>query len=197
MTAGKSAKSIGTLKKIIYSTREIFIRDGHAGLSLRKVARHAGIAVGNLTYHFPTKHDLLDAMLRDALADYVEEHLTLFEADRNCPLDILLNVMAFYARNARDSHRFFYQMWGFAGSDEEAMDIVRGVYRPIGRFVHYLVRAANPKFSDAEIRQATLRIFSLEEGYKLFIGMGPADDPTLLNVENDMRAMTRQIVLPA
>lgn len=194
---GKTHRTKGTIDRILKAAYLIFTRNGHAGLSLRKVAEEAGIAVGNLTYHFPTKNALIDAMMREALADYVEEHLAQFQADRDTPLEILLNVVEFYVRNARVSHQFFYQLWGFAGSSTEARDMVRELYRPIGRFVYYLVRAANPKLTDAEVRQAVLQIFSLEEGYKLFIGMGPDDSSAIRNAENDIRDLTRRIIRAA
>ncbi|MCK5750164.1 MAG: TetR/AcrR family transcriptional regulator [Oricola sp.] len=191
---GKTGRTKTTIDKILKAALLIFTRNGHAGLSLRKVAEEAGIAVGNLTYHFPTKDALIDAMMREALADYVEEHLEQFRPDRDEPIDILLNVVEFYVRNARESHQFFYQLWGFAGSSAEAREMVRELYRPIGRFVYYLVRAANPKLTDAEIRQAVLQIFSLEEGYKLFIGMGPDDSPAIRSAENDIRDITKRII---
>ncbi|PQA87529.1 TetR/AcrR family transcriptional regulator [Hyphococcus luteus] len=194
---GKTGRTKTTIDKILKAANLVFTRNGHGGLSLRKVAEEAGIAVGNLTYHFPTKHALLDAMMREALADYVEAHLAQFQADEDEPLDILLNVVEFYVRNARESHQFFYQLWGFAGSSEEAREMVRGLYRPIGRFVYYLVRAANPKLTDSEVRQAVLQIFSLEEGYKLFIGMGPDTAPAIQNAENDIRDLTLRIIRAA
>lgn len=197
LAVGKTDKTGETIRKIIDAAREIFTREGHGGLSLRKVAEDAGIAVGNLTYHFPTKRSLLNAILCEALADYIDEHLKQFETSRDTPFDILLNIVEFYVRNARQSHRFFYQMWGYAGCDEQAKDMVRTLYRPIGRFIYYIVRASNPKLKDAEIRQAVLQIFSLEEGYKLFIGMGPDDDTALSTAEQDIRWLTERIVFPA
>ncbi len=194
---GKTGRTRTTIDKILKAANLVFTRNGHGGLSLRKVAEEAGIAVGNLTYHFPTKHALLDAMMREALADYVEAHLAQFKAEEDTPLDILLNVVEFYVRNARESHQFFYQLWGFAGSSEEAREMVRELYRPIGRFVYYLVRAANPKLNDAQVRQAVLQIFSLEEGYKLFIGMGPDDASAIQSAENDIRDLTRKIIRAA
>lgn len=191
----RTEKTQRTIKKIIDATREVFTNDGHAGLTLRSVADRAGIAVGNLTYHFPSKTVLLDAMLCEALVDYVEAHLRQFQPDRDTPLDILLNVVEFYVRNARSEHQFFYQLWGYAGSSDEAKTTVRNLYTPIGRFVYYLVRAANPKLNDTKIRQATLQIFSLEEGYKLFIGMGPDGDGALDTAEQDIRTMTKRIVM--
>lgn len=190
----KNLRTRRTIEKILAAAQLVFTRNGHAALSLRKVAEEAGIAVGNLTYHFPTKNALLDAMLREALADYVEAHLAQFEADRDTPLEILLNVVEFYVRNARTSHQFFYQLWGFAGSSDEGREMVRELYRPIGRFIFYLVRAANPRLSDTQVRQAVLQIFSLEEGYKLFIGMGPQSAPAIQSAENDIRILTRKII---
>ncbi|WP_375202645.1 TetR/AcrR family transcriptional regulator [Hyphococcus sp.] len=194
---GKTDRTRNTIGKILKAAHTVFTQNGHAGLSLRKVADEAGIAVGNLTYHFPTKNSLIDAMMREALADYVEEHLSQFEADRDTPLDILLNVVEFYVRNARESYQFFYQLWGFAGSGEDARDMVRELYRPIGRFIFYLVRAANPKLTDAQVRQAVLQIFSLEEGYKLFIGMGPDSSTAIQSAENDIRVITKRIIQAA
>ena len=194
LSLDKSTKTSATIQRILTASYNVFVREGHAGLSLRKVADEAGIAVGNLTYHFPTKDVLIKATLRECLALYAEDHLAEFEADRDAPLDILLNVVTFYVRNARQSHRFFYQMWGYAGSSDEARDYVRRLYLPVGRFIFYLVRAANPRLNYADTRRVVLQIFSLEEGYKLFIGLGPEDDMALAAAEKDIRVLTRKLV---
>ncbi|GJL93020.1 TetR/AcrR family transcriptional regulator [Hyphococcus sp.] len=194
LAKGRTEKTRNTIEKILTAAYAVFTEHGHAGLSLRKVADEAGIAVGNLTYHFPTKYALIDAMMRETLTDYVEQHLEQFEVVRDAPVDILLNVVEFYVRNARTSHQLFYQLWGFAGSSEEARALVRELYRPIGRFIYYLVRAINPELSDTQVRQAVLQIFALEEGYKLFIGMGPSDSSAIQTAERDIRTLTLKII---
>jgi AcrR family transcriptional regulator len=195
MSAGRSAKGAQTLKAILRASRAVFVRDGHAGLTMRKVAAAAGLAVGNISYYFDSKSALIEATLREELADYVEEHVRQFETDRHSPLEILLNVIGFYVGNARQSHRFFYQMWGFAASDDAAKDLIRDLYRPIGRFIYYLVKAARPTRPDADVRRIVLQIFSLEEGLKLFIGMGPANDPALRASEADARELARRLIM--
>lgn len=194
LAADRSAKGALTLKGILDSARRIFIREGHAGLTMRMVAEEAGVVVGNISYYFPSKRALLEAMLREELADYVEEHIRQFEADRDSPLEILLNVVTFYVANGRASHRFFFQMWGYAASDENAKAVVAELYRPIGRFVYYMVKAARPDLSNERIRQVVLQIFSLEEGVKLFIGMGPDEDAALRTAERDIRDLTQRII---
>jgi AcrR family transcriptional regulator len=195
LAAGKTAKTSETIQKIIVAAQQVFTEVGHAGLTQRDVADAAGIAVGNLTYHFPTKHSLLDAMLLEMLADYLDDHIQHYEADLDKPLDVLLNIMESFVRNARHSHRFFYHMWGYAGCDEEVRSKLHIYYQAFGRFIYYLVRAANPKLNDTQIRRVTLQISSLEEGLKLFIGMGSADSSEFATMEEDIRQLTEKIVM--
>ena len=78
-----------TRQKILEASQRLFNERGYAGTTLAEIASTAGIAEGNLWYHFPTKLDLVIALetrlreeVREALArrptggsvsdDYVE-----------------------------------------------------------------------------------------------------------------------------
>lgn len=195
LTGSLSPKGGKTLRTILDAAHRVFTRDGHAGLSMRKVAEESGLALGNVNYYFDSKRALLEATLREALADYVEAHIEQFESARDSPLDILLNVVTFYVSNGRASYPLFFQMWGYAASDPEAKLLIRELYRPIGRFVYFLVGAARPDADDARIREIVLQLFSLEEGMKLFIGMGPDNDSALRSAEHHARSLAKKIIL--
>ncbi len=194
LAVGRSQKAAATIAHILAAAHRVFIRDGHAGLSLRKVADEADVAVGNVSYYFDTKRALIEALLREALADYIEAHIAQFEASRDSPTDILLNVVAFYVSNARTTHALFFHMWGFAASGDAEKALIRELYRPIGRFIYFLVRAARPDASDARAREIVLQLFSLEEGVKLFIGMGPDEDGALITAETHIRDLAKRII---
>lgn len=195
MTNGLSPKGARTLRSILAAAHRVFIRDGHAGLSMRKVADEAGVALGNVNYYFQSKGVLLEATLREALADYVEAHLDHLGSDGDPPLKVLLDVVTFYVANGRQSHPLFFQIWGYAASDNDAKILVRELYRPIGRFIYYLVREARPDASDEKVREIVLQLFSLEEGMKLFLGIGPDDDRALLSAETHARRLAERIIL--
>ena len=193
--AALSPKGAKTLAQILDAAHRVFLREGHAGLSMRKVADEAGLALGNVNYYFNSKRALIEATLREALAEYVEEHIRQYDEGRDAPLDILLNVVTFYIANGRASNRLFFQIWGFAASDDAARELIRELYRPIGRFIYYLVRAARPDATETRIREIVLQLFSLEEGVKLFIGIGPDDDPALKSAEAHVRALAEKVIL--
>ncbi|HEY8480542.1 MAG TPA: helix-turn-helix domain-containing protein [Spirillospora sp.] len=54
--------------RLITAAWEMFRRDG-ADASLEGIARHAGVGIGTLYRHFPTRQDLLEAMLADGYAE--------------------------------------------------------------------------------------------------------------------------------
>ncbi len=192
---GHSPKGAKTIAQIIAAGRRVFIRDGHAGLSMRKVADEAGLAVGNINYYFESKRALIEMTLREAFSDYIEVHVRQFQSNRDAPVEIVLDILDFYIASGRKTHPFFFQLWSYAASDENARVLVRELYRPIGRFVYYLLRAARPDANDLRVRELTLQIISLEEGVKLLIGLGPEDDPALQSAEIHLRKLAREIIL--
>lgn len=52
-----------TKQEIMICARSLFETHGYNGVSMRDIARELDISVGNLTYHFKKKENLLEAML--------------------------------------------------------------------------------------------------------------------------------------
>ena len=57
-------------RRIIGSARELFATSG-LDISVRQIASRAGVGLGTLYRHFPTREDLVDAVLEDAFDEYV------------------------------------------------------------------------------------------------------------------------------
>jgi AcrR family transcriptional regulator len=58
-------------ERLIASARELFAATG-VEVPVEEITRHAGVGMGTLYRHFPTKEDLIDAVLEDAFAEIVE-----------------------------------------------------------------------------------------------------------------------------
>ena len=56
-------------REILDAAWALMAREGVAAISVREVARSVGIRQQSLTYYFPTKHALLDALFADGFAD--------------------------------------------------------------------------------------------------------------------------------
>lgn len=65
-----------TLKRILDGAREVLVQHGYAGFTTRRVAEAAKMRPGNLAYHFPSKRELVRALI----ARLVEEYSAVVDA---------------------------------------------------------------------------------------------------------------------
>ena len=65
--------------QLLDAAETILVRDGADALTLREVAKEAGITLGNLQYYFPTRAKLLEAIF--------ERYATEFRAERAAVID--------------------------------------------------------------------------------------------------------------
>jgi AcrR family transcriptional regulator len=56
-------------ERLVASGRELFSTRG-IDVSVEEITHHAGVGMGTLYRHFPTKDDLIDAVLEDAYAEF-------------------------------------------------------------------------------------------------------------------------------
>ena len=58
-------------ERVVSSARTLFARDG-VEASVDEITREAGVGMGTLYRHFPTKEELIDAVLEDAFEELVQ-----------------------------------------------------------------------------------------------------------------------------
>ncbi len=58
-------------ERLVASARELFAEKG-VEVSVEEITQHAGVGMGTLYRHFPTKDELIDAVLEDAFAEIIE-----------------------------------------------------------------------------------------------------------------------------
>jgi AcrR family transcriptional regulator len=58
-------------EQLVASARELLASEG-VDVSVDEITRHAGLGMGTLYRHFPTKEELVDAVLEDAFAELVQ-----------------------------------------------------------------------------------------------------------------------------
>ncbi|HTS72943.1 MAG TPA: helix-turn-helix domain-containing protein [Gaiellaceae bacterium] len=67
-------------EQLVASAHELFAASG-LDVSVEEITRHAGVGMGTLYRHFPTKEDLIDAVLEDAFAGLLDAAREAAEAE--------------------------------------------------------------------------------------------------------------------
>jgi AcrR family transcriptional regulator len=127
-------------REILDAAWDLTAEEGVAALSVREAARSVGLRQQSLTYYFPTKQDLLDAMFADGFADLQREFDQL--RSTNDPVEGVVEVAVAFVDYCVANPPRYHLMFqgtipGFVPSDESH----RVALSVLGVLIHRLATA--------------------------------------------------------
>lgn len=177
----------GVRSQILAAGLTVFGAEGLRELTQTRVADQAGVRQSHLTYYFPTRHDLLEA-LTTLFVDEMSAGLGKF-IQRGTPLDPK-GLAQVAAGIADEEHmRIFIGILVEADGDPKVRDVVARATR---RFEAALAEAIGGPDSARQARAVLATLWGLGL-YRFTMQPAPGSDPTPLTLES----LGRLIGLPA
>src|SRR5437867_8009705 len=119
-------------EQIVRATIRCLARDGYAGLTMKKVARTAGVSQGILHYYFADKRAILVAALEMVMAD-LDRRVAAAQArgprDPRARLRALITACLRLATEAREFWVVFVEFWGEMMHDRRLREVNAALYR--------------------------------------------------------------------
>lgn len=87
---------------ILENSRSLFNKNGYASVSMRDISNACQISVGNLTYHFPHKTDILCALMEDiqpSSSTTIQNFQDLYQYLKEMILGVKKNAFFFSVNN--------------------------------------------------------------------------------------------------
>ncbi len=171
---GKHKKGRRTAAHILEQSTQVLMRDGYSQFSLRRVAQAAGVTLGNLQYYFPTKPDLVEAMLVHVLEGYIDTFDRLMAEVEGRPEEQLTAVLTYVIRDLTSPQTtvLFPELWSMANHEPAVQQYVEDLYESYRRIVAGLIARINPRLSPGQVRLLTIFITASIEGHTPFTGHG-------------------------
>ena len=164
--------SQATVESILLAARGVLIKHGHAGITTRRVAEAAAISPGNLSYHFPTKRDLVRALIAKLVVDYA----TAFEAfltDAEIPAgQELQNLVRWLMTDAvtEESVHTFRELWAMSLHDAVIRHAIDDLYDKLMEIVAKLLQRSHPNTDAKTIREVVQYLALMSEGSAVLYG---------------------------
>ncbi|MFE4194302.1 TetR family transcriptional regulator [Paenarthrobacter sp. NPDC056912] len=167
-------ESKGALRKaaLLDAAEEVLVTRGNANAAMRDFAAAAGVRIGHLQHYFPTRADLIRAVLERTL------DRSLARLSEMSGIDVGPGAGERLARE--ESARVFsallqehsdpaginmhLEIWALASSDEQAAVALRAFYVLYAEHVRDLVRRARPELGGSQQAGIANAIVSLFEG---------------------------------
>src|SRR5215472_14434041 len=93
----KARQREGTRQEILDAARELFVHDGYANVSMRKIAEKAEYAPGTIYLYFRDKSEILESLCEETFAK-LHKRLENIEKDSADLLDGLRRALESYIR---------------------------------------------------------------------------------------------------
>ena len=168
LTEQKAAKVL----EILEATQSLLVEEGYAGLSMRKVAARCNMTVGNLTYYFAAKQDLVHVLLDVALEGYTDDIREIMADSSLSGEQQLQQALEFIMQDllTRETTRFFPELWAMANHDTVVNGEVQALYEREQGLINQLIAQVRPDLKADERKKLALYISAAIEGHTIFIG---------------------------
>lgn len=168
MTAHDSDRRL----RILGATIDLLGREGISGVSMRAVAREAGVALGLVNYHFDNKTSLIRAALRHV----EEEDLAIVRGDPGLPAEQRLRGVLRRVAEPKflttDYLSLRLQLWALARAHEDFAQINADAQKRYRAGLAGLIREARPDLSRSECNRRAADIDVVQNGVWLTALLG-------------------------
>lgn len=157
-------------QKALTTARQLFVDEGYAEFSMRKVARELGIRQGHLQHYFATRDDLLTEMLEEALHSYIDEYEKFRDdvrGDAEQQLDLVIKFLLGDVNNAQVS-KFFLELWPMTAHYQEVLLMLRDIYRRNWEGFSSFVESYRSDLDVETVRGIALQILALVDGLIIY-----------------------------
>lgn len=161
-----------TVRRILDGARRLLIEEGHKGMTMRRVAKQAGISPGNLSYYYRTRSDLLEDLLEDVVGGYIKQFEKLREDVHDDPDEQFRQVLGYVYDDLATRHTtlFFPELWVLANRDAWAAQQMERMYAKYRAVLADVIGLINPRLSETRKSDLALLISASVEGHTVFIG---------------------------
>lgn len=159
---------------ILDAAEEVLVAKGNAGSAMRDFAAAAGVRVGHLQHYFPTRADLIRAVLDRSLKrslQRLKEMSGIGVGDGPGAGELLTRKHSerlFTALLAEHSDPagvgMHVEVWAIAAADEQIAAVVRAFYAQYAEHVADLVGRARPELGEPQRNAVASTVVGLFEG---------------------------------
>ena len=169
---GGYSKGHETREQILNAALHLLVEEGYRAMSMRRIAAECGMKLGNLTYHFPSREDLVQALLDAVISSYEIEFVRIVHNPSLAP-DMRL---AFYCElvlediRSKKTTRVFPELWALSNYDPFVFERVHELYARARAPLQEIIAEMRPDLPRSQCDAVALFISASMEGLTVFAG---------------------------
>lgn len=193
--ASRRAKGEQTRTDIIDAARTLLLEDGYGNFVSRKVAKLAGVEPGNVQYYFPSKRELLWAVLEPELEHYRQRLLDATQKGLT-ENEKLSEIVNFLIKDISKQQTLYLWLpiWGMAAHDQEIAGMINAWYRSYINILSALLKEIAPNISTEQAEEAAVVLTAQFDGLMVVLNLGKPKQSTIANLKRNLVKTIARII---
>ena len=166
-------------QRLLDAVVSVLVEEGFEGVSVRKVAARAGVSIGAVQHHFPTKDGMLSAAMNRASAEFERRLAARVPADATAEqaLRAVADELLGLGPDRRTASVLWLARLARASVDEPTRRAHAREWQQVEDLLGGLLRAVRPAAGPEQIRDDAARLLALLDGLALAALAEPARMP--------------------
>lgn len=183
---GGYVKGHETREEILHAALHILVEEGYRAMSMRRIAATCGMRLGNLTYHFPSREDLVQALLEAVITSYELEFADISHDPAYTPEQRVALYCELVLEDIRSKKttRVFPELWALSNHDDFVFERIHELYRRARALLVEAVKEMRPDLPETERQALALFISASMEGLTVFAGYQKPYEPQMPLIED-------------
>ena len=161
-----SRKGAEKIAEILRAGTNILLEEGFTALTKRRIAKRLGIGHGNVSYYFPTRESLWDAVVDHELKAYYKHHMSSKRVHHDDPQASFDELVVGWIDEYNDPRvrMFFSHILAFAEVNDAVAEIRDEIYEQFFSELFGRAKALEVGVDSAELERRVLEIMVMLEG---------------------------------
>uniref|UniRef100_B0T7F1 Transcriptional regulator, TetR family n=1 Tax=Caulobacter sp. (strain K31) TaxID=366602 RepID=B0T7F1_CAUSK len=169
---GGYANGRDTRETIISAAFRLLMDEGYRAITMRRVAKECGLKIGNVTYHFSSREDLVRSMFEAVSLSYQAVVTDKISNEEEQPEGRFRDLCNFFLDDikTRKTTMVFPELWALSNHDEFVYNIVNDLYDSAREVFFDLISELRPDLSVELRNQLSIVVQASIEGMTVFAG---------------------------
>jgi len=169
---GGYARGQDGMEQILRAALTILVEQGYRAVTMRAIAKACDMKLGNITYYFPTRDELVRALFDAVISSYEESFEAISHEEGTTVEQRFESIVKLILEDitTKKTTRFFPEIWALANHDPFVSERMDEVYRRARAVLNELIAELNPALPEEERETVALFISASLEGTTMFAG---------------------------